>query len=179
MAFTGCRRGECLGLRWEDVDVDRRMLSVVQTLQRVRGQGIVIQPPKTKKGRRAIALDLDTVSVLKAHRVRQLEHRLQLADIWEDQGLVFPGHEGRPLDPSVLTHTFQRLVKKAGISRVRLHDLRHFHASLLLKEGTHPKVVQERLGHATISITLDTYNHVIPSLQAEAADVFAGTMYTN
>ena len=83
---------------------------------------------------------------------------------------------GGPQDPSVLTHTFERLSKKAGVKGVRLHDLRHFHASILLQMQVHPKVVQERLGHATISITLDTYSHLIPSMQADAADAFAGAM---
>ena len=176
MAFTGCRRGECLGLRWDDIDLDRRLASVVQTIQRINGKGIVIQPPKSGKGRRAIALDSGTVEILRLHRVQQLEQRLQLGELWVDHGLVFPGPKGKPLDPSVLTHTFKRLCKSEGISGVRLHDLRHFHATLLLKEGTHPKIVQERLGHATISITLDTYSHVIPSMQLDAANSFASAM---
>ena len=176
IAYTGCRRGECLGLRWQDIDFDRGIASIVQTIQRVQGRGLIIDSPKSKKGRRAIAIDAETVSVLKAHRVRQLEHRLQLGDEWENHDFVFPGVTGRPLDPSVLTHRFGRLAERAQTPGVNLKALRHFHATLLLRQGVHPKIVQERLGHATISITLDTYSHVIPSLQTEAADTFAGAM---
>ena len=176
MAFTGCRRGECLGLRWEDVDLDRNQLSIVQTIQRVNQMGIVTQPPKSKKSRRSIAIDPTTIEVLRAHKVRQLEHRLRLGDAWMERGLVFPGSQGEPLDPSTLTHTWRKLTTIAEVQKVRLHDLRHFHASLLLREGTHPKVVQERLGHSTISTTLDTYSHVVPSMQVEAAGVFEGAM---
>lgn len=89
---------------------------------------------------------------------------------------MFPGPLGDPLDPSVLTRNFEKLARKAGLTRVRLHDLRHFHATLLLQTGTHPKIVQERLGHSSISITLDTYSHVVPGLQEQAAITFAAAM---
>ena len=100
----------------------------------------------------------------------------QLGSAYEDNGLVFPGPMGKPLDPATLTRNFEKLARRAGKSHVRLHDLRHFHASLLLKAGVHLKVVQERLGHSSIAITADTYSHVAPSLQKEAADVFARDM---
>jgi integrase len=173
MAFTGCRRGEILGLRWEDVDLDRSQISIVQ---RVKGQGIIFQPPKSSKSRRLIALDEVSVDVLRAHKVQQLEYRLQLGSVWAEYGLVFPGRTGLPLDPPAFSRSWKNLVTKAGFQNIRLHDLRHFHATLLLKEGTHPKVVQERLGHANISVTLDTYSHVVPSMQTEAANVFAAAM---
>jgi len=176
MAFTGCRRGEILGLRWEDVDLDRSQISIVQTVQRVKGQGIIFEPPKSSKSRRLIVLDDATVEVLRTHRVQQLESRLQLGSLWTEYGLVFPGSRGLPLDPPAFSRNWKTLVAKAGFQNVRLHDLRHFHATLLLKEGTHPKVVQERLGHANISVTLDTYSHVVPSMQTEAASVFAEAM---
>ena len=121
-------------------------------------------------------LDDATVEVLRTHRVQQLESRLQLGSLWTDYGLVFPGIRGLPLDPPAFSRSWKTLVAKAGFQNVRLHDLRHFHATLLLKEGTHPKVVQERLGHANISVTLDTYSHVVPSMQTEAASVFAEAM---
>jgi len=176
LAFTGARRGEALGLRWADLDLESSIASIVQTLHRVAGRGLIFDTPKTTKGRRAIALDKHTVSILKAHRGQQAENRLQMGDQWQDFDLVFPGTAGKPLDPSVLTHRFKKIAKKLDVNGVRLHDLRHFHATELLKKGVHPKVVQERLGHATISITLDTYSHVIPSLQAEAANLFADAM---
>lgn len=170
MAFTGCRRGECLGLKWRDVDLDQGVASIVETVQRVKGRGLIFDTPKSVSSRRAIALDSEAIDVLRAHRLELLQQRLLLGNRWDDFDLVFPGPFGGPLDPSVLTHTFERLSKKASVKGVRLHDLRHFHASLLLQMQVHPKVVQERLGHATISITLDTYSHLIPSMQADAAD---------
>lgn len=176
LAYTGCRRGEALGLRWRDVDLDRSTVSIVQTAQRLAGRGTIMQPPKSAKGRRAIVLDPETVAVLRTHRAKQAEHRLRLGEAFEDWDLVFAGPLGGPIDQSVVSRTFDRLKKEVGLTAVRLHDLRHFHATLLLKEGIHPKVVQERLGHATISITLDTYSHVLPGLQERAADAFASAM---
>lgn len=176
IAFTGCRRGECVGLRWRDLDFDRKVLSIVQSVQRIDGIGLIIEPTKTHRSRRPIVLDEETLSILKEHRVRQLERRLQVGHKWEDNDLVFPNRIGRPLDATTLTRTFKRLAKSVGAYGARLHDLRHFHATLLLKEGVHPKIVQERLGHATISVTLDTYSHVTPGLQAEAAHAFADAM---
>ncbi len=164
IAYTGCRKSEALGLRWQDVDLDKGKVSIVQTSHRVLGKGIITQPPKSAKGRRAIALDPETVAVLRAHRTKQLEERLRLGEIYEDNGLVLPGTFGVPLNPEAASRAFRRLADKAGLQGVRLHDLRHFHATALLKAGVHPKVVQERLGHATISVTLDTYSHVLPGL---------------
>ena len=176
LAFTGCRRGEALGLRWSDVDFDNGIASIVQTLQRLKGQGLVVQPPKSAKSRRAIALDADTINLLREHRGRQLLSQVEMEEVYEDHGLVFPGPFGGPLDPSVLTRNFEKLVKKAGLVGVRLHDLRHFHATMLLQEGTNPKVVQERLGHSSFAITMDTYSHVTPTIQGQAADAFAAAM---
>lgn len=176
LAYTGCRRAEALGLRWQDVDMERGAASIVQTLHRVNGQGIVVLPPKSAKGRRAIALDQHTVALLRRHRTAQAERRLRLGDVYQNNGLVFAGPLGKPLDPATLTHVWQRVARKSGLSGVRLHDLRHFHATMLLSQGVHPKVVQERLGHATISITLDTYSHVVPGMQEAAAEAFAQAM---
>ena len=114
--------------------------------------------------------------MLRSHRGGQILTMAQLGSAYEDNGLVFPGPMGKPLDPATLTRNFEKLARRAGKSHVRLHDLRHFHASLLLKAGVHLKVVQERLGHSSIAITADTYSHVAPSLQREAADVFARDM---
>lgn len=173
LAYTGCRRGEALGLKWEDIDLERGIVSVVRTLQRVSGAGLIFQPPKSAKGKRLIYLDSDTIAVLREHEGSQLLRKMELGPAYEDNHLVFPGPLGRPLDPSVLTHTFERLTRQAGFKGIRLHDLRHFHATLLLREGVHPKVVQERLGHSTIVLTLDTYSHVVPGLQERAAQTFA------
>ena len=176
LAFTGCRRGEALGLRWSDVDLEAEVASIVQSLQRLKGRGLILQPPKSSKSRRAIALDPDTVAMLREHRGRQLLYQVELNGTYQDQGLVFPGPLGGLLDPSVLTRTFEKLVKKAGLSNVRLHDLRHFHATMMMQQGTNPKIVQERLGHSSFAITMDTYSHVVPGIQEKAAKDFAEAM---
>jgi integrase len=176
LAYTGVRRGEALGLRWRDVDLERGTASIVQTVQRVNGQGLRFQPPKSARSRRSITLDTRTIAVLKAHRVAQIEHRIRLGGAYHDMELVFPSPHGKPLDPSVLTHTWEKLRDKAGLKGVRLHDLRHLHATLLLQAGTNPKVVQERLGHSSIAVTMDIYSHVLPTLQREAAETFARAM---
>ena len=176
MAFTGCRRGEALGLRWCDVDLENGSAAIVQTLQRLKGRGLIFQPPKSSKSRRSIALDAQTIGMLRDHRGLQLLRQMEIASGYDDRGLVFPNVLGGPLDPSVLTRNFEKLVRKVRLTNVRLHDLRHFHATLLLKAGTHPKIVQERLGHSSIMVTLDTYSHVVPGLQEKAASSFAEAM---
>ena len=169
---TGCRRGEALGLEWRHLDLENGSASIVQSLQRIGRTGLQLVPPKSAKSRRSIALDEHTVEMLRAHRGGQILTMAQLGSAYEDNGLVFPGPMGKPLDPATLTRNFEKLARRAGKRHVRLHDLRHFHASLLLKAGVHLKVVQERLGHSSIAITADTYSHVAPSLQKEAAEVF-------
>ena len=138
MAFTGCRRGEALGLRWIDIDLENYNAAIVQSLQRVKGQGLVFQAPKSAKSRRGISLDSDTVDMLREHRGKQLLKYVELDGAFFDQGLVFPGPLGAPIDPSVLTRTFEKLVRRMGLTNTSLHDLRHFHATLLLEQGTNP-----------------------------------------
>lgn len=167
--YTGLRRSEIIGLRWDDVDLDRGTAAIRQTVQRLPGQGFVYGEPKTPKGRRQIALPPSAVEVLRRHRAEQIEHRLRLGPVWTDKGLVFTNPTGGPVDPSGLTRRFARLLKAADLPSVRFHDLRHTHASLMLRQGVHPKIVSERLGHATVGITLDTYSHVLPGLQEAAA----------
>jgi integrase len=178
MAGTGVRRAEALGLRWTDLDLDRGTAAIVQTLQRIQGKGLVFQQTKTRASRRSIKLDPDTVAMLREHRGSHLLRKLDLAEVYQDTGLVFPGPLGRPLDPSVLTHSFKKLARKAGLEGVRLHDLRHSHATVMLESGVNPKVVQERLGHSSISMTMDTYSHVMDGLQERAALAYAEAMET-
>ncbi|MFA5636419.1 MAG: site-specific integrase [Anaerovoracaceae bacterium] len=154
---TGMRRGELLRLTWADVDLDAAVLSVKKS--------------KTRTGRRSIPLSSATVAVLREHRTRQRAQRLA-AKKWTDHGLVFPqthrrGTLGGPWHPDSLTHAFDRETRKLGFD-IRFHDLRHTHATILLRRGVHPKIVQERLGHATIAVTLDTYSHVLPDMQQAA-----------
>ena len=169
------RRGEMLGLRWSDLDLDGATLSVQQT--RIRGaEGLAYGSPKTAKGRRRIALDAATVVALRAHRRAQAAERLLAGSIWQDEDLVFCRQDGQPLDPDSVSQSFERLGARAGLPRIRLHDARHTAASLLLAAAVHPKVVQERLGHATIATTLDTYSHVLPGLGEDAAERLAAAI---
>jgi len=163
---TGMRRGELLGLKWSDVDLKGGAVSIRRTLSRVdNGKRVTLGEPKTKKSRRTIPLTLRALEALKAHRKRQLEEMMELAGLREDQGLVFTTRTGSLINPSNLRQrSFAQLLKRAGLPHVRFHDLRHTCATLLLSQNTHPKFVQELLGHATIAITLDTYSHLIPGM---------------
>ncbi|MCH8088737.1 MAG: site-specific integrase, partial [Chloroflexi bacterium] len=176
MAFTGCRRGEALGVRWRDVDLENGSAAIVQTLQRLKGRGLVFQPPKSSKSRRSIALDAQTIGLLRDHRGIQLLRQMEMGNGYDDQGLVFPNVLGGPLDPSVLTRNFERLARKANLQGLRLHDLRHGHAAGLIRANIHVRVVQERLGHASAAFTMQVYGHVAAGLQEEAAKSFAALM---
>lgn len=167
--LTGMRRGELLGLRWRDVDLDAGMLHVQQTAQRLTGQSTVYRQPKTRLSRRSIALSPVTVTLLRRHRRQQLEQRLAAAGAYQDADLIFGTVLGTPMDPGNLQREWMRLRRELKLPALRLHDLRHAHATLLLQQGVHPKVVSERLGRASIAITLDTYSHVLPGLQVSAA----------
>lgn len=171
-AATGMRRGELLGLRWNDVDLDHGTASISQTIIWLPKQGFIAGPPKTHRSSRAVAISPATVAVLREHRVGQLEERVKAGPLWEDHGLVFSTPIGTPIDPSNLRLAWRRITEAAGVSSLRFHDLRHVHASLLLAQGVHPKIVSERLGHSGIGITMDTYTHVLPTLQKEAAELF-------
>jgi integrase len=167
---TGMRQGELFALRWRHVDLDRGVLQVRGTMQQVKG-GPQLAEPKTRGSRRQIQLTSAAVQALREHRVRQNAERLKLGAAWEDQDLVFPNYVGRPLTPgNLVQRSFYPLLAKAGIPRVRFHDLRHTAATLLLEQGVHPKVVSEMLGHSTIAITLDLYSHVTPTMQKQAAE---------
>lgn len=172
LATTGMRRGEALGLRWDDVDLDLRRLSVVRQLTTVNYQ-LAVSEPKTAKGRRSVVLDLETVKVLRSHRARQAEERLANGDMWKETGLVFTQEDGSPIHPHRFSAWFEQRRRAAGLPRIRLHDVRHSYATAALSAGVPAKVVSERLGHANITITLDTYSHVLPSLQEDAADKVA------
>ncbi len=166
---TGLRRGELLGLRWDDVDLERGKLRVGPALVREGGQHIVGET-KTRRGRRQVNLTPRTVNALKAHRKRQLEERMRLSGLYKDHGLVFATGIGTPVNPeNLVNRSFKPLLKRASLPEIRFHDLRHTCATLLLGRGVHPKIVQELLGHATIAMTLDTYSHYIPSMGDQAS----------
>ncbi len=169
---TGLRRGELLALRWGDVDLERATARVVRAY--VRGDaGLHFGEPKSAASRRMIALDPATVATLRAHRAAQNRERLSWGPAYQDGDLLFARENGAPMDPDSITGIFERRVRELKLPRIRLHDLRHTHATLALSAGIHPKVVQERLGHSSISMTLDTYSHAIPAMQADAADKIA------
>ncbi|WP_029423282.1 site-specific integrase [Alicyclobacillus macrosporangiidus] len=167
--YTGMRQAEILGLKWSDIDWTLGYLRVDRTLKYVRGEP-VFQDPKTERSRRSIALSSDTMEALRWHRQQQDRVRLQMGDAYDDQDMVLATAYGRPLSQNTLAHVWQRLLAKIDVPRIRFHDLRHTHASLLLQQGVQAKVVSERLGHSTITTTLDTYTHVVPVLQKEAAE---------
>jgi integrase len=144
-------------------------LSVVRTLHRLKGGQTVFLEPKTVKGRRSIALGPAAVLSLRDHRKQQEQLRAMLGSVLRENDLVFSQPDGSPPNPDTVSRAFTNIMHKASLSGVRLHDLRHTHATLMLQQGIHPKIVQERLGHATIAVTLDTYSHVLPGLQEAAA----------
>jgi len=164
---TGIRRGELLGLRWQQVDLEGGSLEVLVSLQRTR-DGCEFAEPKTAHSRRRVSLPEIATDALRRHRVKQNEERLA-ADEWEGNDLVFANEVGRPVDaPNLLRRAYWPLLKKAGLPQIPFHALRHTAATLLLRKGIHPKIVQEMLGHSSIAITLDLYSHAVPTMQREA-----------
>jgi integrase len=166
----GLRQGEALGLRWDDVDLNARTLAVRKQLQYAKGSGFCLVDLKTARSHRTIHLPNVAALQLAEHKRRQAVERLPVGVTWNDWNLVFTSKGGRPLWASNVTHEFQRVLKRAGLRHQRFHDLRHACASLLLAQGVPARVVMEVLGHSQISVTLNTYSHVVPALQREAAD---------
>lgn len=165
--YTGMRRGETCALRWEDVDLPRKVLHVCRAV-RVTRQGLSYGEPKTARGRRSITLPDGLVDELHAHREAQVT-RFAVLGILEKPSLICTGDDGSVVHPDRFTRAVTGLVRRLGLPRVTLHGLRRTHATLLLQQNVHPKIVQERLGHSTIQITMDTYSHVLPGLQEDAA----------
>ncbi len=166
---TGMRKGELLGVRWRDVDSERGVVAIRQTVGTLRGK-IEIKPPKTLTSRREVHLSGDMVEALRAHKGSQAEQRAKRGALWDDHDLVFAAAHGGPIHPDNLDRDFDRLVKRAGIKRIRIHDLRHSFATLAIQLGIPLKVVSESMGHADISTTLRTYTHVLPTQRADLAD---------
>ena len=170
--FTGMRRSELLALRWCDVNLALCQAYVTRSLHVLTGGEVIVRQPKTAKARRMIVLSPLNASVLSRHREKQQQDRALLGTALREDDLVFSKPDGKPFLPNTVTHAWIKLVRQTGLNPIRLHDARHSHASIMLKQGTHPKVVQERLGHASIQITLDTYSHVAPGIQEAAAARF-------
>jgi integrase len=172
LIYCGLRRGEALALKWKNVDTLGSELQVVASAHTLSDGTYVIKEPKTSHSRRTVSLPPSLTILLRQYKEDQRKLFNQMGGSLSDDDFVFSKPDGSPLDPNVVTHNFTKVVKRAGLPHIRLHDLRHTHATLMLKAGVHPKIVSERLGHANISITLDTYSHVLPGLQEAAAERF-------
>ncbi len=168
---TGMRRGEILGLRWSDLDAGFTVAHVRRSLQSLDPDP-VYEDPKTRRSRRAVALPGFLRPYLDRQRAGQGVRKERLGSGWHEQDLVIDAGDGHPMNPVNLSGAWPRFLQQKGLPRVRFHDLRHAHATLMLLQGVHPKVVSERLGHSSIGITLDTYSHVLPGMQEEAAEAF-------
>jgi integrase len=167
--MCGPRRGELTALRWRAVDLERGQISIAASTEQTRA-GVREKPPKSERGRRTVALPAIVVDELRQHRIRQAENLLRIGVRLSEDHHVLMRADGRPLQPRTITQEFAAFLRRRGLPHVRLHDLRHSHATQLLRSGVHPKIAQERLGHSSVAITLDLYSHVLPGMQAEAAD---------
>jgi len=164
---TGLRRGEVLALRWKDVNLVEGRITVNQSLEQTNN-GLRFKSPKTERSRRQVPLPSVTLDLLKEHKKKQNEERLRLGPIYQNNNLVFPRPDGSTMPPDSFSTNFAAFIRRSGLKHIRFHDLRHSHATQLLLQGVHPKIVSERLGHSNISITLDTYSHVLPGMQEDA-----------
>lgn len=173
---TGMRRGEVLGLRWKDVDLDAGTIRIVQSVVPFKGLGH-IQQPKTPSARRTVTMAPAIVVALRDHRRRQNEHRLALGDAWHDHGLVFPAANGHPINPDNLRRDYARLIELAGVPRIRIHDQRHTHVTLALQAGAPVGAISQRVGHSRTSITLDVYGHVTMDMQRQAAQAIDAVLF--
>jgi integrase len=166
--YTGMRRGEVLGLRWQDIDFDNNIIYVRQSLQEVKKVGLTFKEPKSGKSR-SITITPSLTKELKKVFKQQLEDKLLFGQLYHDLDLVFAQKNGKPVQPTEMARNYRKIVERSGLHYIRFHDLRHTHATLMLQQGVHPKIVSERLGHSKIGITMDTYTHVLPNMQKEAA----------
>ena len=165
---TGLRRGELRALRWQDIDLEKRIVHIHRSAISVNGYGVVDSEPKTHKSKRNIVLHAFVIEMLKNHRRVQLEQRLKKGATWKDLDLVFPNRVGDYFCKDSLYRNFARILRKAGLPPMHIHDLRHSAATILLAMGVNIRVVQEILGHSNISTTLGIYGHVLPGMQEEA-----------
>ena len=172
-ATTGLRRGEVLALTWRSIDLDAATVSITQQWSKQGDGQYGFGPPKTDRSRRRLVIDAGTVAELRRHRARQAEERLQWGAGYGSLNLVFCKEDGSPLSVTTLNDVFHRIADRAGLPRLRFHDLRHTAATMALGAGIHPKVVQERLGHSSIAMTMDVYSHALAGMQSEAADRIA------
>lgn len=164
----GLRQGKALGLTWQDVDLDLGYMRISKQLQRIHGSPELVEP-KTERSRRTLAMPSMIADALRDHGARQELERRDAGQTWHDTGLVFTTPIGTPLDGTVVTKEFHRVLDRAGLTQRRFHDLRHSCATLLLVQGVSPRVVMDLLGHLQIGLTMNTYSHVVPDLRRDAA----------
>ena len=169
--YSGLRRSEITGLRWDNVDFASGSIRVTESLQRVTGHGLLAGQPKTKTSKRAVDIGQALVSLLHTVRGKQLALQAELGDLYQNQaGYVFTDEQGEPIDSNRLSREFARIVKVAGLPVVTLHSLRHCHGSLMLADGASIKTISERLGHWNPVLTLGTYSHLLPTIQRQAVE---------
>ena len=178
LAATGCRRGEVLGLRWSEVDLDAGTATIVRQ-RTIAGGRLIEGSPKTSAGARTVALDAGTVRELRAWRRVQSAERLLMGAGWADTGLVFTNPDGGGIWPQRVTARFRELAEGLGLPLIGVHGLRHSAASFMIASGVNPKVVQARLGHAHVSVTLGLYTHVLPAHDRAAADALGAALDGN
>ncbi len=171
---TGMRRGEILALRWSDIDLNLTTISVARSLQCLRNGSLEFREPKTPKSRRTIAMTPSLSIKLRDYKISQEAFKIITGKPLTQNDLIFSRADGSPISPNTVSPAFAKIAKRAGL-KLRMHDLRHTHASLMLKAAVHPKIVSERLGHSTVAFTLDVYSHVVPGLQEAAAQAFDNT----
>jgi integrase len=171
MLYTGLRRSEALGLQWRNLDLELLTLTVTQTQHRLTGGKFVTQPPKTRNSRRVVNLSPSLAIVLREHREKVEAHRLMLGAPLADTDLVFAHVDGSPLDPSTVSHEFLKTARRAGL-QIRLHDLRHSYATIMLAAGVNVKALSQSLGHSNVSVTLGIYSHLLPGTGKSAAEQF-------
>ena len=169
--LTGMRRSELCGLRWDMVDLDAGYLRVTRTLQRIDGLGIVVGQPKTTRSRRTVSLGQTAICILRTLRVEQAERRLSIGPLWHDTGYVFTNADGSPVVGDRLTKEFSKLVKVSGLPHLSFYGLRHTAASLLIAGGVHARTIADILGHSSITVTMDTYGHLMKGIQEDAINV--------
>jgi integrase len=174
----GLRRGELLALRWENVDLDNGAVYIVENAVQINSTSQrVVKPPKTESGNRRIEIPPSLIKMLRKGKVTYLESKLRLGRSFTDSGLVVCLPDGKPYLPGYFSQKVHRLLDSKGIRRIRIHDFRHTNATLMLKQGISPKVAQSRLGHSTISVTMDTYTHVLDDMEKEAANKLEECIY--
>ena len=175
-AYTGARRGELVALRWTDMDLDKGIITISKNRTRVRNEVIEQDSTKGGEGRRTIDIDLETTRIMKAHKVRQNQERLLLGEHWHETGYIFVQEHGLPIDPDTPSKLFQSVRERLGLREQTLHDLRHLHATELLRHGVGIHLVKERLGHKDISITLEIYGHIRADDKKAVADQFVSAI---